>query len=208
MVLAYGPLLHADAIVVLMGEDAEVRLRTGLNLLAARGAPMLVLSGGRSEPPAVMDAKDGHRKLLGLGVDPEFIRLEDQSQNTHEQAAHVVAIAVAEQWRNLLVVASPYHLPRAVLTFVAELKRRGLDRTIHVIGIPASDTQTVSNGRWWQRVPGRHLYRVALLDDEAGKVDAYGEHVASYADGLEYLRFWEEVVAGNIVPDAFTAAAA
>ncbi len=33
--------------------------------------------------------------------------------------------------------------------------------------------------------------RADLIETEAAKIIEYGTHVASYAAGLDYLRFWE-----------------
>jgi uncharacterized SAM-binding protein YcdF (DUF218 family) len=180
------PLLRADAIVVLSG-DGEGRLDFALGLMAGGGADKLVLSGGRDRKPFSLTAHDLARAAIDRGMDPSRLVLEAASQNTREQAVNVVAMAVEREWAQLLLVASPFHSYRAFLTFVQALRDAGMHEKIRVINAPASQLP-------WFKVPeGEHGDRLALLAGELNKIDTYHDvgHVASYADGLEYLRYWE-----------------
>jgi uncharacterized SAM-binding protein YcdF (DUF218 family) len=184
-VLANGPLLKGDAVVILAGEDAGPRLQVGFGLIKTGAAKMIVLSGGRSEPPRRQSAQDLHQQILGLGVSPDRIVLETSSQNTREQAVNVVALAQEYTWARILLVASPYHQVRAFLTFLQAMREAKADETLQMIPVPAAQTS------WFEKPVGSDESRLQLLDREFTKVEAYHEHMASYVQGLEYLRHWE-----------------
>lgn len=177
------PIIPADAAVVLCGEDAVPRLLSAVQMVLMRYAPLLVLTGGRDQHPTIQGAKTLHTSAVALGVKEEAIVLDNAAMNTREQAVNVVALAKERRWRRLLLVASPYHLPRAFLTFVQAVG----DQPLRVIPAPAGPTP------WWGAPAGITDIRLDLLRREFEKVDAYGSqgHVATYAAGLEYLKHWE-----------------
>lgn len=177
-----GPLLTGDAIVVLCGEDCAPRLAVAAELMGSQAAPVVMLSGGIDEPPRVMGARRGKAELMGLGVAPSRIEGEARSRNTREQATTVCDTARSRGWRRILLVASAYHMPRAFLTFVS-----AAPESLHVLPVPASQAP-------WNRAPeGAGATRLELLATEAAKVAKYGAlgHVASYAEGIDYLLRWE-----------------
>lgn len=186
-VLCNGPILQGDAVVVLCGEDADPRLAVATQLLVTGAAPTIVLSGGKHDPPRWHGAGALALVLLGRGVAHDRIRVEAESMNTRDQAVNVVALAGAEGWGRLLMVASPYHQYRAYLTFLQALREAGQAEAIHLIMIAAGQTP------WLQPPAGMDDTRLDLLTTEFAKIDEYAVngHVASYADGLAYLKFWE-----------------
>ena len=184
-ILPNGPLLRADAAVVLCGEDADPRRQIAAHLVVSDGARNVVLSGGKSEPPRWQSAEDVAPELMGDGVAFNKIRLDTTSQNTREQAENVIDMAVDEGWKRLLLIASPYHSYRAFLTFLRVLRDRELDRKIQITILPASQVP------WWQSPTGMDETRAELLDVDLAKVEEYGDHVSSYEDGLAYLEYWE-----------------
>lgn len=190
VVLASGPLLRGDAIVVLAGEDAEARGAVALELFRQGAAPVVVCSGGIQDPPRRLSGDAAGALLLARGLAPDRILIEPASQNTREQAVNVLALAIANEWHRLLLVASPYHLPRAFLTFLKAIQEAdGLVPhacdTIQLVAVPASQMP------WWGSPPGTSALRLDLLADEYEKIHRYREHVAGYAEGLAYLRYWE-----------------
>ena len=178
------PLLPADAIVILCGEDGEARLRAGVGLLAQGVAPGLLLSGGRSEPPAVLSANDLLPKALSMGVGLDRIALETESTHTAEQARAVAARAVAESWHRVLLVASGYHLPRAFLTFLKAWPEAG-SRLVPFCAY----------AKWTDRPPGVDRTRAQLARVDWSKIAAYGADVASVEAGIAYLEAAETEVA-------------
>src|SRR5688500_9662290 len=108
-VVSSGPLLRADATVVLAGDDAIPRINTAAGLMAQNGAPLVLVSGGLDDPPHIHGAHRLAGALMALGVAPGCIMTEETSTNTYEQAQNVIGIAVEKGWRRLLLVASSYH---------------------------------------------------------------------------------------------------
>lgn len=178
------PLLKADAIIALCGEDCEPRLEMALQLFKQGGAEYVVVSGGRHHAPDILGAEWASDWLVGKSVHPERVIVEAQSQNTHEQAAHVLELADTRDWHNLLLVASAYHLPRAFLTFVKALAD---PPTIRLI--PAA-----AWAPWTGTPAGVDRARAELVLVEYVKTQEYQQvgHCASYDKGLEYLLSWEK----------------
>lgn len=178
-----APLRKADAVVVLTG-DGMARLAVGAELLKTGAAPTIVVSGGKDNPPHSLKASHLAARLVEAGVAPPRIRIDDDSQHTHEQAVNVLALAAKEGWRTLLLVASSYHLPRAFLTFLAEERRT--ECGVALVPVAASHLP------WTQEPDGLTKTRMELLDDDLAKCAAYGDHVASFADGIAYLTALEQ----------------
>ena len=184
-VLFTSPLAQADAVVVLCGEDTPARLQVGGGLMRGGASEKLILSGGRDEPPH-MAARTALGFLVGdVGVNPTRIQLDDDPQNTREQAVSIAEMAKENEWGQVLLVASTYHLPRAFLTVLKAVKEAGLDEELRVIPVPASHVA------WSEAPPDMYQPRIELLDRECAKVDEYADHVCTYAEGVEYLLRWE-----------------
>lgn len=174
------PILKSDAVVVLCGEDAEARVATGVELIRAQIAPVLVLSGGVNTPPRCRSGAALVGEVLGLGLNPERVIVEHDSKNTREQAHNVLDIAVANQWTCLTLVASLYHLPRALLTFMRACDVRQL--TMHFRGMPCASTL------WSEAPPGMQAPRATLLAGEFAKIETYTDDCATYSRGVTYLQ--------------------
>lgn len=172
-----APLLTADAIVVLCGEDAEGRGDVAVELLTQQAAPVIVCAGGLDDPPRRMDGVTLSTQLLTKGIAPDRLIVESGSQNTHEQAVHVVEMAEANQWKRLLIVASAYHLPRAFLTFIKAVG----DRDLRLV--PMAPTHL----SWWYAPPGMDTPRIELLKTDLAKIAQYADHCATVDEGIAYL---------------------
>jgi uncharacterized SAM-binding protein YcdF (DUF218 family) len=184
-VVSTGPLLRADAVIVLTGEDGKARTEIGAQLMRQEGADYVVLSGGVDKPPRCLSAKTLEPVLMGMGVSPTRIILEPDSMNTREQAVNVTALAIEKGWKRLLLVASPYHSCRAFLTFLKAIEEAGKADEIQLVNVPASQL------KWFGKPAGVDHSRADLFAGELGKIALYGEHVASYESGLKYLERWE-----------------
>jgi uncharacterized SAM-binding protein YcdF (DUF218 family) len=110
----------ADAVVVLSGDYGE-RLLRGLELMARRLAPTLVLDG---EPDfqAVAD-------LCTARMDFEVVCLRPRPDRTRTEAAAAARLAAERGWRRMILVTSTSHVTRAGLLF-----RRCTDREVDVVG--------------------------------------------------------------------------
>jgi uncharacterized SAM-binding protein YcdF (DUF218 family) len=178
------PLLKSDAIVCLSGEDGEERLKFAAALMRQGGAQYLVISGG-VDSESQQSAKTLFPKALSHAISHERIILEEKSTNTREQSVNVVKLAVEKGWRRILIVASPYHLPRAQLSFIKALKESGQDESIHVLPIAADHLP------WFGKPNGSKYTRAELFAGEMGKIELYREHCASFEEGLAYQLQWE-----------------
>jgi uncharacterized SAM-binding protein YcdF (DUF218 family) len=125
----------ADAIVVLGGglrpalpprRGVEVneggdRLLTGVELLRQGKAPLLVFTGGKVKltagDPASSEARSAGALARQLGVNSQQMVLLEQPRNTAEEARALGQLAVARRWRQVLLVTSATHLPRALASF-------------------------------------------------------------------------------------------
>lgn len=183
--LSTGPMLTADAIVVLCGEDCEPRLAVGAQLLRSGAARTILLSGGVDDGTRRIGAQKARGVIMGMGIAPDRVEVEAESQHTRDQAVNVVRIAVERGWKRLLLVASNYHQYRAYLTFVRALRETGQDEAIWIVNAPVGHTG------WWQAPVGTEVLRRAFMAEEFDKIARYGDHVASYEEGLAYLKYWE-----------------
>ena len=192
MLFAQHP-LPADAVVVLAGQDGQDRLQAGVHAFA-QSARMIQESGGNAEVvqlvitggvtgDGVISAEDLEPIAWQYGVAPSRVIVDRESQNTREQAVYIAKLCRDKGWRRILVAVSPYHAPRAYLTILKALKEIGADVQV----IPAM----ASHLKWKERPDGCKYTRDELLSGEAGKIAAYAEHVASYDEGIESLKYWE-----------------
>lgn len=175
-----GPFVPSDAVVVLCGQDSDRRV-AAVHALLQSGAvsnQVVLASGGRSEPPAILGATDVQKRLMGMGWPRDRVHLETASQNTREQAVNCVREITEFGWKRVHLVASTYHLPRVVLTFVKALDEAGSD--VRLIPLAAESP-------WTEAPVGLEDARLALFAGELQKVDEYADHVATWERGLAYL---------------------
>jgi uncharacterized SAM-binding protein YcdF (DUF218 family) len=113
-----------DAIVVLaggVGESGQAgggyqeRVKQAVELYRAGLAPRMIFSSGYvfaySEAGMMRDL------AVDQGAPASAILLEEHARNTHENVLNVAAILKAHGWTRVLLVSSPYHMRRAVLTW-------------------------------------------------------------------------------------------
>ena len=117
----------ADAIVVLeawafddgtLNESGVNRSLLAVELFQQRIAPIVVLTGAAPNPARTGSALQPMTHLLTRGGVPhEAITVDDQSNNTHESAVHVAALARARGWTRLVLITDASHVKRASLAF-------------------------------------------------------------------------------------------
>jgi uncharacterized SAM-binding protein YcdF (DUF218 family) len=126
-----------DAIVVLTG--GRMRLETGLQLLAARTAKKLFISG-------VDQRVDRDALLHALGPSAEraacCIVLGHEADNTFGNARETAGWMRMEGYRSLRLVTSWYHMPRSLLEF--ERAMPGTTIVAHAVFV-----QRPEPDRWW-----------------------------------------------------------
>ena len=110
VIIVLGAGVEADGSV---GATFRTRIERGHALWAQGLAPVLICTGGVTGPAARAEAEACRDALLELGVPLSDIYLETSSRNTYENAQYALEIVQAQDWENVLVVSSRYHLLRA-----------------------------------------------------------------------------------------------
>ena len=114
----------ADVIVVMAGGVGESgragggyqeRVKHAVDLYRQGRAPRMIFSSGYVFAFPETDVMRG--LALSLGVPPSALLTETRARNTYEHAAYLRELLLARGWRRALVVSSPYHMRRALLTW-------------------------------------------------------------------------------------------
>lgn len=141
--IPHVPLPTTDAIVVLGGgtkpatyprpgvdlNEQGDRVFYAAQLYHQQKAPLIIASGGRidwrrtKKSPARSEAADMTDILLQLGVPASAIMLEPDSLNTYQNAVNVKKIVTQHHIRQILLVTSAMHMPRALYIF----QRQGIN---------------------------------------------------------------------------------
>ncbi|MGE3911685.1 MAG: YdcF family protein [Chloroflexota bacterium] len=145
------PLVRSDAIIVISGDEALARYRDGVRLYRAGWAPKIIFSGAAWDG-GYSNAEVMRGMALVDGVPDTAILVDPNGDDTYGNAVHTRTLMVQNGLRSAILVTSPYHLHRAVLTF------RGVyDGTdIRVIGRSAPDGAWRKTN-WWQQSETRAL---------------------------------------------------
>ena len=91
----------------------EARLDHAARLLHEGKAPRIVIAGGLTGKASLSEAEVGRERLLGQGIQPEKILVEDRSQHTLENLFNLRETLRGENWSTLILVSDPLHLARA-----------------------------------------------------------------------------------------------
>jgi uncharacterized SAM-binding protein YcdF (DUF218 family) len=150
------PLAKADAIVAISG-DTGARAETAIALWKQGYAPVLIFSGGSSDPESVASAELMKRTAVAAGVPATAIAVEGASATTEENAARVAELMRSRGLHSAILVTSPYHQRRAAMLFEREFGRASLTFRNH----PADDP-TWDPSLWWMREPSRTLTLIEL----------------------------------------------
>ena len=128
---ALSVLAESEAIVVLGGatrgdthmstlgdlnQQAD-RLSHAVGLFRARKAPIILLSGGSSDPSARPEAQIMRDHLLNMGVPEQAILMERNSRNTYENAMYTAMLLEKDGIDRILLVTSAFHMRRAERLF-------------------------------------------------------------------------------------------
>jgi uncharacterized SAM-binding protein YcdF (DUF218 family)/glycosyltransferase involved in cell wall biosynthesis len=162
-----SPPSAADAIVVFaggVGESGQAgggyqeRVKHAIDLYRAGYAPRLVLSSGFVY--SFNEAEVMRALAIDQGVPADAILLEQQAASTHANVQLVTAILNAHQWRRILLVSSPYHMRRAILTWRREAP------AIAVVPTPPPESQFYAHtrGATLQQIRGIAWEYLAMLE--------------------------------------------
>jgi len=125
----------ADAVVVLgggitpappdwpypdLGRGAD-RVWHAARIYRAGKASRVIISGGRLPwlGKRTSEATAMRQFLSDLGVPPDAVLIEEQSRSTYENAQHTAQLLQRHEIKQILLVTSALHLPRALATFRA-----------------------------------------------------------------------------------------
>ena len=124
---------NTDAIVVLAGglglplpprlsmdlRSSADRLLHASRLYHAGKSPLIILSGGNvfSQPGFESESFYALQLLQEWGVPETAIVIEDRSRNTHENAVFTKQVLTQKNIKEVILVTSASHMPRAVATF-------------------------------------------------------------------------------------------
>ena len=119
-----APPRPADAIVVFaggVGESGQAgggyqeRLQRAVELYRDGFAPRIILSSGFVW--AFKEAEVMRGIAIDNGIPESAIVLETKAANTHENVTYTREILDRAGWRSILLVSSPYHMRRALMTW-------------------------------------------------------------------------------------------
>ena len=151
------PPRSADVIVVFAGGVGESgkagggyqeRVKQAVDLYQQGLAQRMIFSSGYT---FVFHETEVMKKLaMALGVPAEAILLETGAANTYENVVLVDRMLDAHQWRSILLVSSPYHMQRALLTW----RKAAPEVTVIPTPVPKSQFYTHRLGASLEQIRG------------------------------------------------------
>jgi uncharacterized SAM-binding protein YcdF (DUF218 family)/glycosyltransferase involved in cell wall biosynthesis len=160
------PARPVDAIVVFaggVGESGEAgggvqeRISQAISLYKQGIAPQMIISSGF----IFVQREAQVMKTIATtdGVPAEAITLEERARNTYEYVVMTNQILAERGWRRIVLVSSPYHMRRALMTW------RKVAPNVEVIATPPSSSLYYTHSR------GASLVQIrGLLQEYAGIV--------------------------------------
>lgn len=145
---------NADCIIVLGSNKAPLyRLPVAEKAYLEGRAPKILLSGGIVNGVVKGNAEDMRDKAIELGVKPDDIIIENESQNTVENMICSLLALQRAFWINkvnrVMLVTTTYHMRRSL-----EVSRYLFPDHIKVIPCPADDNNT-KRDNWMESEEGR-----------------------------------------------------
>ncbi len=134
---------RADAIVVVSGGQTTTRAEYGIKLFKQGYAPKIIFSGGALDD-GPSNAVAMRQQALEAGLSDDNILLDEDAQNTYENARNSKRLIDDLGAKKIILVTSPYHQRRVGQTF-----KKVLGPTYTVIGSSAVDSRW-SKSNWWQ----------------------------------------------------------
>lgn len=141
-----------DAVVAISGGNTSSRTREAIEIFKAVQARKLIFSGANSNPKVLSDAQQMANLAQKQGVLKDEIILEEQAQNTHQNAQYTAKIIKQNGYKRIVLTTSKYHQARAKLEFEKALEGSGVE----VISAPVSNDPDWSN-LWWTNSRGWYL---------------------------------------------------
>ena len=144
------PVQHADAIVVLGGDEYGDRILKAGELRKAGYAPVVLVSGPLTLLGHESDNMIEYARRNGL-PNSLFTPLPHNKASTRAETAYLGQVLTSRGARQIILVTSLYHTRRA-----AKLMRLQ-NPSLHVIVVPAPDP-FFSPGTWWHTRTGQKTF--------------------------------------------------
>ena len=152
-----APPVPADAIVVFAGGVGESgkagggfqeRATQAVALYQAGHAPRIIISSGYVF--TLHEAEVMKTVAVNSGVPADAILLEERAATTYENVTFTNRILDEHGWRRILLVSSPYHMRRALLTW----RKTAPDVTVTPTPVPQSEFYASSWGASFDQIRG------------------------------------------------------
>ena len=173
----------SDAIILLEGDGLN-RFQHAIKLFEIGIADKIVFSGNIiNYEYGSYPFSDIKPLLLNKGIAESALMHENKSLNTYEQAVEIIKIAVLNNWKRIILVASPEHQCRAYLTFLRQVIDS--ESGLIIYNSPAQNLNWFEESGW-----GKRFER---LDVEFERIEKYSElgHLATFEEAIEYQK-WKE----------------
>lgn len=110
-----------DAIIAVSGGDTNARTSHAVDLYKNGWAPLLIFSGAAQDKSGPSNALAMRQIAIELGVPAGAILIEEESENTEQNALNTKAIIQNNNIERVILVTSGYHQRRANLEFGKQL---------------------------------------------------------------------------------------
>lgn len=141
-----------DAVIAFSGGDTSSRTKEAITIFKNTNARKIIFSGANSDPKVLSDAQQMANIAKKNGILSEQILLEENAQNTHQNAQYTAKILKQNSYKKVVLTTSRYHQARAKLEIEKALK--GSD--IKVISAPVVNDPDW-NEYWWLSKRGWYL---------------------------------------------------
>ena len=175
----------SDAIIWLQGDRYD-RATKVIQAFKLKFAKLIVICGnniliGSKIRPGENNISLSEMKnyLVKNGINKDYIIIEDKAFNTKDQAKCVSQLAKKGKWKKLILVSSAYNQPRALLTFLKQIKDNNLN--IKVYNYPVIKS--------FGKVPGGRNESVEKLClSEIEKIEKYKDDLLPILFGIKYIK--------------------
>ncbi|MBI4353706.1 MAG: YdcF family protein [Candidatus Omnitrophica bacterium] len=156
----------ADAIVVFAGGVGESgkagggyqeRVKQAADLYRQGFAEHMIFSSGFTF--VFHETEVMKERAIGLGIPANAILLETAAANTYENVVFVDRMLKEHQWRSVLLVSSPYHMRRVLLTW----RKLAPETTVIPTPVPQSQFYAHRRGASLEQIRGLLHEYVAML---------------------------------------------
>lgn len=144
-------LSKAEVIVAISGGETATRTTEAVKLYQDGWAPKLIFSGAALDPSSPSNARIMAIAAEKEGVPATDIYLDETSTNTRENATNVASIVTSAGFKSMILVTSPYHQRRALITF-----QRAFGSDVVIINHSSYD-QAWRRSAWWATAYSRSL---------------------------------------------------